>query len=301
MVGTLLGGILLACLAGPPAWAERDPHVPLWRFTQDEVSGLAASRRYPGVCWAIQDSGPGQRAVLLAFREQAGRLVAWPDGSRVRSVPVAGAPNRDWEEVAADASGNLWIADSGNNDEDRTDLSLWRVPEPDPYRARQATASLRVPFRYPDAPPWGRSFDAEALWFWQGEAYVITKTAGHGLYHFPALDGSPVTLTRLGALTPPARGFEGLVTGAAIASDGTRLAVAAGRRRLYVYESALAPTTPAAMAAVVAQPPRWSCPYASDQRAWQVEAVTFRPGSHDLWCAAEEGPLWCFPASFYAR
>jgi hypothetical protein len=195
----------------------------------------------------------------------------------------------------------LWIADTGNNDEDRDDLALLRVPEPDPFRDRQARVAERVPIRYPDQPHWGASFDAEALFFWQGRGYLVTKTAAHGLYRLPAsrTGQGPAVLERLGRLTPPARGFEGLVTGAALSHDGQRLAVTAGRRRAWIY----GPGRPAAragedpIAALTATPPRWTVPYAADHRAtWQVEAVCFPPGTHDVLVAAEEGPLWHFPA-----
>ncbi|MEB3327652.1 MAG: hypothetical protein VKQ33_00295 [Candidatus Sericytochromatia bacterium] len=302
----LLPTILAATLAAAPVAtaSPRGPQVPLGRFSQDEVSGLTPSRRHPGVFWAIQDSGDGQRAVLLAVRVEAGRVRPWPGGALARAIPVRGTINHDWEEVAADAAGNLWIADMGNNDEDREDLALLRVPEPDPGTARSATVTARVPFRYPDAPWFGGSFNAEALFFHAGRAYLITKTAGHGLYRFPPLAAGrqPLVPTRLGSLAQPPRGFEGLVTGAGLSDDGARLVVAAGRRRAYVYVREGPPSRGQdPILALVSQPPRWAVPYAPDHRAWQVEAVCFRPGSHDVLAAAEEGPLWLFPASFCER
>jgi hypothetical protein len=295
--------MLAAALVAVPgaAASSPDPHTPLGRFTQDEVSGLTPSRRHPGVFWAIQDSGEGQRAVLLAVRLEGGRVRPWPGGALARAIPVAGATNQDWEEVASDAAGNLWIADSGNNDEERENLALLQVPEPDPATAREARVAARVAFRYPDAPWFGGSFDAEALFFHGGRAYMITKTASHGLYRFPPLEAGPRPLvpTRLGSLTQPARGFEGLVTGAALSDDGTRLAVAAGRRRAHVYaRQGPPPQGQDPVLTLVSQPPRWAVPYAPDHRAWQVEAVCFRPGSHDMLAAAEEGPLWLFPRWF---
>jgi hypothetical protein len=283
------------------AWALRDPHTPIGRFAVPEISGLAASERYPDVYWALQDSGPEPREALHAIRVAEGRMLPWPDGQLVRRIPVTGAPNLDWEELAADGRGNLWIADTGNNKEQRADLALLRVPEPDPWRDTTARVAARVPFAYPDGPPWGRSFDAEALFFFAGRAYLMTKTAEHGVYRFPVelSGGQSVTVERLASLTPPRRGFEGLVTAAAVTFDGRRLALAAGRRRAYVYEAPVASDPALQVQALVARPPRWAVPYALDAKAYQVEATTFKPRSYDLLFAAEEGFVWSFGASAY--
>jgi hypothetical protein len=66
---------------------------PLPRGT-GEVSGLAASQRYPGVGWMIRDSGNPPSLYSLRLAGGAG---AQP---RVREIPVLGAENRDWEDLA---------------------------------------------------------------------------------------------------------------------------------------------------------------------------------------------------------
>jgi hypothetical protein len=94
-----------------------------------ESSGIVASRRTPGLYWTHSDSGG--RSELYAV-DSTGQPVGKP-------VIVTGATNVDWEDIAGDESGNLWIADIGNNLSFRTDLSLWVVPEPQPGSARSAT------------------------------------------------------------------------------------------------------------------------------------------------------------------
>lgn len=287
---------LLALLASPlPAGAARNAQEPVGKFEVDEVSGLAASRRHPGLYWAIRDSGPGERAVLLAVQVADAKVTS------IRQIPVAGARNQDWEEIAIDARGDLWIADSGNNAEGRRDLKLLRVPEPDPRGPGPARVAAVHPFSYPDKPAWGASFDAEALFFVDGAAYLITKTAGHGVYRFPALTpGLPVTLRKLARLAQPPRGLDGLVSGAAIARDGRRLAIVTGRRRVWVYAAAAPGLTGDALVKdLVRRPPRWSAAFDTEEAAWQVEAVSFGPTGHDLLLAAEEGPIWLFPRRFY--
>lgn len=286
----LLASLLIPLLALSAGYT---PNVPLARLPFPEVSGLAASKRHPGVYWAIQDSG--NPAQLIAVWVVAGKPV------RSRAIAVTGAPNIDWEEVAVAPDGHLWIADSGNNDEDRTNLRLLRVPEPDPNTARSVAVSGSVPFYYPDAPPWGKSFDAESLFFVDGAAYLVTKTAEHGVYRFPRLTpGRAVTLKRIGRVTPPPRGLGGLVTAVAVSADNRRLALVTAHRRVWVYEARqLGLTGDARVMDLLHRVPRWSTPFTRDEAAWQVEAVSFAPSGHDLVLAAEEGPLWVFPSHFY--
>lgn len=277
--------------AATAALATPHPWQPIGTFAVDEISGLAKSRRDPHRFWALRDSGPGKREVLYYFAP----------GGPIRSIPVAGARNVDWEELAADGAGNLWIADTGNNAESRKDLALLRVPEPDPAVDGAARVAARHPIRYPDHPPWGTSFDCEAVFFLDGAAYLITKTAEHGVYRLPAFTpGVPQTLVKVARLAGPRRGFDGLVSGAALSRDGRRLAVVCGKRRVWVYD-ATAPglTGDALVRDLVARAPRWSAPFDAEEASWQVEGVAFGTAGYDLVMAAEEGPIWRFPRAFY--
>src|SRR6185503_14866394 len=86
-----------------------------------ETSGLAVSRRNPGLLWSHNDSGSA--AVLFAL-DTAGAV-----RGRVR-VPVR---TRDWEDVSAARcpSGDcLYVADIGDNKGARRTVQIYRVPEP---------------------------------------------------------------------------------------------------------------------------------------------------------------------------
>lgn len=188
----------------------------------NESSGLVRSQVHDGIYWTHNDSG--DRARLFAVRA---------DGSLVRDVAVDGAQNVDWEDIAADGQGHLWIADTGNNLNMRRDLTLYRVPEPDPRAAGDVRADRTVRVRYPDQQgfpdPMALNFDAEAL-FWAGDTlWLLSKRRSDHhtvLYRVPALDGD-VLLERVSELDlkeDPAN-YGGLVSGADVDPTGERLAV----------------------------------------------------------------------------
>ncbi|MEY2468660.1 MAG: hypothetical protein QOF21_1358, partial [Actinomycetota bacterium] len=74
-----------------------------------EISGLVASRRYPGVYWTHNDSGGKPEVFALAL-----------DGTDLGSYTFAGATAIDWEDIGigpkAGATGSyIYAADIGDN------------------------------------------------------------------------------------------------------------------------------------------------------------------------------------------
>jgi hypothetical protein len=180
-----------------------------------EASGLVASRQYPGVFWTICDS---ENPPHLFAVDRAGKLLA--------EYELEQTANIDWESIAADGQGNLYIGDVGNN----LGLPLrWvlKVREPDP---RPAVATLAEPaavakltvdklvaYRFPAAP-----FDVEGMFFWQDSIYLLSKVRqGTGLYRL-RLDGPPGWQTLVKVCDVPAIHT---VTGADISADGRRVAM----------------------------------------------------------------------------
>jgi hypothetical protein len=195
----------------------------------DESSGLAASRRNPGLLWTHNDSGDD--AFVYCLDLQARSCGAWR---------VPGAEAFDWEDMAAGPGPRatepyLYLGDIGDNLDQRTEIVVYRIPEPVaggagpvPTKASPATTApaeaLRL--RYPDGP-----HNAEALLVHPttGDVYVVSKNAqAAGVYKAAApLDPSKVTtLVQVGTirLGSGSRGLE-LVTGGDIAPDGRRVAL----------------------------------------------------------------------------
>ncbi|MHC4235172.1 MAG: hypothetical protein ACYSUQ_08660 [Planctomycetota bacterium] len=171
-----------------------------------ECSGIVASRRYPGVFWVHNDSG--HDPVLYAI-EVSGRVVA--------EVPVEGATNIDWEDIAADDQGHLYVGDIGNNYGMFPVRSVYQIAEPDPHASPVQTARVvqRLKYSYPDL-----RFNAEALFVRSGQMFVITRgpagrtrvyrLAGEPGKALPVVDVAPLLIAH--------------VTGADVSTDGKRLA-----------------------------------------------------------------------------
>lgn len=171
-----------------------------------ESSGIVPCKSDPHVFWTHND---GKNRTLFAVN-RAGAPVGW-NTVNARFV--------DWEDIATDHQGHLYLADTGNNTQSRTEIKIHEIAEPDPKSQGTLTAVLRTwTLRYPKEP-----FDCEALFVWQGYGYVISKVfndARAGLYRFPLKDSNePVVLERVAKLK-----IDSPVTGADISADGTRVA-----------------------------------------------------------------------------
>ncbi len=179
-----------------------------------ECSGIVASRRHSGIFWVHNDSGNPPE--LFAVRR---------DGSLVRTFTVD-VPNVDWEDIALDDQGHLFLGDIGNNKERLPLRAIYRLDEPDPAVEPEGPlhVSLASFYRFPR----GGRFDAESLFIDGGQAVLISKR----------LDGQPAELFKV-TLDPPSSllfpklpvpigelpGFLEPATGADLSADGKSLAV----------------------------------------------------------------------------
>ena len=80
----------------------------------DEVSGTEYIQS-SNLIWMLNDSG--NQPKLYAFTKE---------GKFLREVYVK-TKNNDWEDLASDHLGNLYIGDFGNNDNDRKHLKIYKV------------------------------------------------------------------------------------------------------------------------------------------------------------------------------
>ena len=191
-----------------------------------ESSGLAASRRNPGMFWTHNDSGDGP--FLYAFDRQGKRAGIWE---------VAGAKAIDWEDMAAGPGPErgrayLYVGDIGDNARKREEIIVYRVAEPaiaaqdsaaSQAQARKTEPAEAIRLKYPDG-----THDAEALLVHPatGDLYIVTKAMGAPARVYKA--ASPIssadvtTLTLVGEARLP-NAMAGLITGGDIAPDGRRV------------------------------------------------------------------------------
>jgi hypothetical protein len=210
MISALL---LLVLLCGSSDGAERIgrlAHPPIC-----EASGIVRSRKHAGIFWVHNDSG--NPSALFAVRA---------DGSLVREYRVA-APNLDWEDIATDDEGHLYIGDIGNNGGRLPLRAIYRFDEPDPA-IEPARGPLRVTLAtYYRFPPEGR-FDAEGLVIDGGRALVVAKTFDQSeaaIYAIPLDPPAPLLRPALPEKAGTLAGFREPASGADLSPDGAFLAV----------------------------------------------------------------------------
>lgn len=144
-----------------------------------ELSGSVLSASQPGVLWSHNDSG--DRARIFAIRSGDGHVLA--------SLDVPGAQAVDWEDIAVGPSGDLLLGDIGDNDAQRRDIVIYRIPEPDLSTHPTTTAPASAfTLTYPDG-----AHDAETLLADRttGELVIVTKTlSGHSGIYTARLSGA---------------------------------------------------------------------------------------------------------------
>ncbi|MRH99495.1 hypothetical protein GH721_03020 [Kriegella sp. EG-1] len=131
-----------------------------------EISGMAAYNQ--NAMWAVEDSGNKDELYKVNFK-----------GDIERKLEVKNAKNHDWEDLTTDTNGNLYIGDFGNNDNERKNLVIYKLSNPELEKGDKITAE-KIEFKYPNQdkfPPKKSKmyFDAEALFHWNGFLYIISK------------------------------------------------------------------------------------------------------------------------------
>ena len=131
----------------------------------DEASGIADSKKNPGLLWVEQDGGNPPEVALLSY-----------NGIIQKKIYLKGLQNRDWEDIAIGSGPDpgenyIYIAEIGDNNAVYPDYVLYRFIEP-----RQTMDTVyawdKITFQYPDG-----SHDAEAIIIdnEMKDIYIITK------------------------------------------------------------------------------------------------------------------------------
>ena len=171
----------------------------------------------------INDSGDTDRIYKVSFK-----------GELLRELKLDNAKNRDWEDLAKDDKGRLYIADIGNNNNKRQELVIYKITNPEEEKGDKIDAK-KIKFSYPDQkkyPPKkkNRKYDAEAIFYRDDHIFIITKNRadpfdGEALiYKVPTKKGSYIA-TRVGSFIPCKEFATCQITSADISPDGEKIAL----------------------------------------------------------------------------
>jgi hypothetical protein len=168
-----------------------------------ESSGLAASRRHPGIVYTFNDSGGRPQVYALG-----------PDCRTRATLTFAGARNRDWEAMALGPNG-IYVGDIGDNmDGAWPYVTVYRIPEPSVLRSQTLRATA-YRIKYADGP---RNAETMMIDPRSGRLYIASKGFGDSLYEGPKrlrtsgynimhkVGGAPFYATD-GAFAPDGRSF----------------------------------------------------------------------------------------------
>ncbi|HEY0540632.1 MAG TPA: hypothetical protein VGD53_19835 [Actinoallomurus sp.] len=135
-----------------------------------ESSGLAASRRHPGIVYTFNDSGGRPQVYALG-----------PDCRTRATLTFAGARNRDWEAMAL-GPGGIYVGDIGDNmDGAWPYVTVYRIPEPSVLRSQTLRATA-YRIKYADGP---RNAETMMIDPRSGRLYIASKGFGDSLYEGP--------------------------------------------------------------------------------------------------------------------
>jgi hypothetical protein len=167
---------------------------PSWRVLSvsskglSEVSGCAFSRRVPNRVWLHNDSGDGPMIVPVDVTS----------GVVGRPVTLNGVDVVDPEDIAVTTSGDVILADIGDNAVVRSSVQLYRFPEP--AANASSTDATRIDLTYPDGPHNAEAFAVSS----DGAVGLIFTKEASGIasaYRVDLTTTSPQQLTRIGQVT----------------------------------------------------------------------------------------------------
>jgi len=131
-----------------------------------ESSGLAieGSNRI----WSHEDSGNSNE--IYCFDTT---------GTLLRTIEISNVDNIDWEDLALDNEESWYINDAGNNNNNRTDLAIYKIPSPEGISGNTITAGI-INFTFEDQtafppPSSNRNFDIEAMVWHADSLFLFTK------------------------------------------------------------------------------------------------------------------------------
>jgi len=246
----------------------------------DELSGLADSQTQPGLLWSHGDAASPDVLYLLDRQGQVkGRV----------KMPVY---NYDWEDIAVgpgpkQGESYLYVADIGDNGNDRDLKIIYRLPEPrTPNETAQAVEAIR--FRFPDG-----HFDAETVLLdpLTRDIFVVTKWLNKANLYRLAYPQSTTEVSNAELVGAMTIGVD--LTGGSISADGLEIIVR-GYTAIYYWKR----QPQEAVGEVLKRAPKKALPYIFEP---QGEAVCFDKDGKGYFTLSERRNLPFVNLYFYER
>lgn len=228
----------------------------------NESSGLVYNRNLNG--WWTHNDGNYPELFLINQK-----------GKKIESYPLQ-VELRDFEEIAGDGEGNIYIGDIGNNPNEKRNFYIYR------WNLASKSIDKSITYSYADQMESGyfqkeARFDAEAMVFYHDSLFIISKNRKNKtparLYAMPAQSGTY-------ALEPLQQFvFSSPVTASDISSDGKLWAILT-YDFLYIFD-------------IQKNKLGFDCLLGKYNlgKPKQVEAICFGEGN-DLWLSNEQGNFY---------
>jgi hypothetical protein len=191
----------------------------------------------------IELAGSNQFYSLNDSKGEAELYVIDTLGELSRTIRIDNATNMDWEDLAKDDEGFIYIGDSGNNDNDRTDLKIYRIPSPATF-TENSTAADSISFSYENQtqfppPDSAAFFDSEAFFVFNDSIFLFIKDRSKPfegktlMYQIPAESGNHIAVLK-GEFKTLKTKSEGAITSADISPSGLKVAMIS-KRNVWIF------------------------------------------------------------------
>ncbi|HPG33400.1 MAG: T9SS type A sorting domain-containing protein [Lentimicrobiaceae bacterium] len=123
-------------------------------------------------------------------------------GTLLRTLTISNVHNIDWEDMAVDNEETWYLNDAGNNNNDRQNLAIYKIPSPETISGNSVNAQI-ISFTFEDQtsfppPASNRNFDIEAIVWHNDSLFLFTKdrsTPFTGITKMYVLPDTPGTYT----------------------------------------------------------------------------------------------------------
>ncbi len=121
------------------------------------------------------------------------------DCNVLRTITITNVPKTDWEDIAHDDMGNIYIGDFGNNNNNRTNLKIYILRNVNQHTSDTISAEI-IKFSYANQkefPPHAseQNFDIEAMVWYDDSLHLFSKNRTNPFtgytyqYSIPAISG----------------------------------------------------------------------------------------------------------------